>query len=64
MDPSNQSDIIITHIHIEGNSRVDYFTNIDLNTSSIIFFYSILIEIRRNFVKNKLSIHFFRFSTS
>ena len=53
----------VTHIFREGNSCTDSFANLGLELSSFVWFPSLPSQIRLEYVKNRLGLPNFRFSS-
>jgi len=45
---------IISHIYREGNACADAFANIGLTLNAFVYYYSLPIQIRSDYVKNRL----------
>lgn len=63
LDILNNKSFFISRIFREGNGCADFFSNIDCTSNSLTYFDSIPLDIRQDYVKNRLVLPFFRFKS-
>jgi len=61
---TSQMNILVSHIYTEGNACVDALANIGLTLDNYVYYYSIPLQVRSDYVKNRLGWPNFRFNHS